>query len=184
MAEAERLNRISEAESRFNRMTEAENRMNRFNEEVVNRMHRMNDETMSRTMTSDVLNRPIPSLQRQLSNDMGMGLRCDRCHFSFYTKEQLENHKCMPTPAHWTPPSSRPPSLETSTRPPNLDVRENVYSHPMHINLPTFKDHSNYPNYFQSYLQNNYIYPSPPMDPLKHYPTAPHRGTPIAIKQF
>lgn len=110
---------------------------------------------------------------KTLSLDLSptLPMRCEKCHFSFHSKDQLLNHKCMAV--SWTP-TSRLPSMDK--------FRESYFNRPIHV-MPYTDPISYYNNYFQRNV-SNYHYPSPPMDPLRQLSSVAHKGAPIAIKNF
>ncbi|XP_047139748.1 putative histone-lysine N-methyltransferase PRDM6 isoform X1 [Hydra vulgaris] len=98
--------------------------------------------------------------------------KCEKCLFSFYTKEQLANHKCLSQ--SWIP----------TLRLPSLDRARDIYR-PMHINMPSPNDLTYFYRHHHSFSPSqNFSYHSPPMDPLKQLPSAAHKGAPIAIRNF
>lgn len=97
-------------------------------------------------------------------------LRCDKCFFSFHTKDQLLTHKCLS--AQWLPPL-RLPSLDKT--PP--------FHRPIHVNTPYSDTNSSYYQNYYHYL--SYAYPSPPMEPVKHYGAShapPHPSKGMVLK--
>ena len=100
------------------------------------------------------------------SFDLSPSLRCDKCFFSFYSKEQVAKHKCLNSV--WS----------HGLRLPAIDKSRDFYHHPINLKLPD----PTLP-YMHPYYQN-YHYPSPPMDTARHLATSQQKVNPISVKNF
>ena len=100
------------------------------------------------------------------SFDLSPSLRCDKCFFSFYSKEQVAKHKCLNSV--WS----------HGLRLPAIDKSRDFYHHPINLKLPD----PTLP-YMHPYYQN-YHYPSPPMDTVRHLATSQQKVNPISVKNF
>jgi len=109
-------------------------------------------------------------------------LRCDKCFFSFHTKEQLITHKCINQ--GWMPP--HPPS-STHHRLPPLEKHQPLHR-PVHVSTPYGSidappASSISASHYHSYYQNlSYAYPSPPMEPHKNFNG--YKSTILPLKNF
>jgi len=111
------------------------------------------------------------------SYDLSPTIRCDKCFFSFYSKDHLSKHKCLNS-SSWLP-GLRLPS--------NNKLSNDYYQHhPINLKVPAPSDQS---SFYHSY-HHSYHYPSPPIDQLKHLSTpqqhlnTPYKLAPLTIKNF
>ena len=130
-------------------------------------------------------NHSSPSSKKEVSSSA----RCDRCFFTFHSKEQLISHKCINS-SSW---------LQQYRAPTALSSRAVVdkHHHPLHVNTPGYShgvaigveaaappssSTSINPQFVHNYYQNlSHAYPSPPMESMKNFNTTSSYKTSLLL---
>lgn len=116
---------------------------------------------------------PSPSKKIEAAPTTSL-LRCDKCFFSFHSKEQLITHKCTKSP--WFPSQHRVPPLDK-----HLPLHR-----PIHVSTPFggAETVSSAASHYHNYYHNlPYAYPSPPIEPMKN-PYNPYKSNILQLKNF
>ena len=121
--------------------------------------------------------------------DVPPSVRCDRCFFTFNSKEKLISHKCINS-SSWLQQYRAPTALSSRA------LGDKHLNRPLHVNTPGFShgvgggvetappssSTSINPKFIHNYYQNlSHAYPSPPMEPMKNFNIASSYKTSLLL---